>query len=364
MEAGGYNLTTGAKENTNYYRSVNYIPVKPNTNYSLYKPTGMYTRILFYDSSKTFISAPDVIYTNRVVSSFTSPNNAYYMTFYIDYGIATYNNNIMLVEGTYTSETMPPYEPYGNGDLYLEKHIGKTTLPSNAGGYNSGNNWYYMSTSVVNNNIVNTDMICDKLLYKSNIRDASVTTGIGFSSTGNDFIIKNPNCSTQEQYRTFLATGVLLYYILNTPTYTKIEGTFKDELDEVYRASSFEGTTNISQVNNDKAFILNVVAMEEGSNEVQVNNIGNTYSKPLIALEGTGNINIYLDNTQILQANVEDKMNIDIAKLEAYNPDTSVLLNRQVIGNYNSMTIPSGTSIIRMDGELTKATITNYTRYL
>ena len=59
-----------------------------------------------------------------------------------------------------------------------------------------------------------------------------------------------------------------------------------------------------------------------------------------------------------------DKMNIDIAKLEAYNPDTSVLLNRQVIGNYNSMTIPSGTSIIRMDGELTKATITNYTRWL
>ena len=57
-------------------------------------------------------------------------------------------------------------------------------------------------------------------------------------------------------------------------------------------------------------------------------------------------------------------MNIDIDKLEAYNPDTSALLNRQVTGNYNSMTLPSGNSTIKIDGALDKATITNYQRWL
>ena len=57
-------------------------------------------------------------------------------------------------------------------------------------------------------------------------------------------------------------------------------------------------------------------------------------------------------------------MNIDIAKLEAYNPDTSVLLNRQVIGNYNSMTLQPGNNTIRIDGALDKATISNYTRWI
>lgn len=98
--------------------------------------------------------------------------------------------------------------------------------------------------------------------------------------------------------------------------------------------------------------------------EMTVNNNGNVYSKPLLSLEGNGNVSIYLNNTQILQANVEDKMNIDIEQLEAYNPDTMTLLNRQVIGNYNSMTLQPGNNTIRIDGALDKATITNYTRWL
>jgi hypothetical protein len=48
------------------------------------------------------------------------------------------------------------------------------------------------------------------------------------------------------------------YYILASPTYTPITGTLKDELEAVWRANSYKGTTNISQVNNDLPFELDV----------------------------------------------------------------------------------------------------------
>ena len=97
-----------------------------------------------------------------------------------------------------------------------------------------------------------------------------------------------------------------------------------------------------------------------------ISNIGNIYSKPLIAIEGGNNtsIAIYKDNTQILQATVNGKMNIDIDKMEAYDPTNNNLLNRNVIGNYNSMTFAPGNNSIKLVGTFTKATITNYTRWL
>lgn len=52
--------------------------------------------------------------------------------------------------------------------------------------------------------------------------------------------------------------GMISYYILATPTYTPITGTLKDELEAVWRANSYKGTTNINQINNDLPFNLDV----------------------------------------------------------------------------------------------------------
>jgi hypothetical protein len=56
-------------------------------------------------------------------------------------------------------------------------------------------------------------------------------------------------------------TGATIYYGLSSPTYTKITGTLKDELEAVWRANSYNGTTNISQVNDDLPFNLSVTAL-------------------------------------------------------------------------------------------------------
>jgi hypothetical protein len=71
--------------------------------------------------------------------------------------------------------------------------------------------------------------------------------------------ISDNSFNSTDALKTWLSThNTILYYALATPTYTKITGTLKDELEAVWRANSYNGTTNISQVNNDLPFNMNV----------------------------------------------------------------------------------------------------------
>ncbi len=61
-----------------------------------------------------------------------------------------------------------------------------------------------------------------------------------------------------------LDTGATVYYGTDTPTYTKITGTLAEQLEYVYQLlKSYKGVTNISQVNNDLPFELDVQAIED-----------------------------------------------------------------------------------------------------
>lgn len=96
-ERGTYSSETGEKSSyAGAIRSVNHIPVLPNTDYNITKPNGKYTRIFYYDINKNFISAPDVIWTNQPTTVFTTPANAYYMNFFVYYPDGNYQNDICI----------------------------------------------------------------------------------------------------------------------------------------------------------------------------------------------------------------------------------------------------------------------------
>ena len=301
-----------------------------------------------------------------------TPDSAYVEIYFLN-SSAVSNIEISYIQLELGSATT--YEPYGTNQWCKYNAIGKVNLQdySTLGWWKSGSSvkasWEVLSSMPMpltpsSTNVVGL-AICNYFQNGTaqSIWDGSRTPGFGL---GPDALYFGNSYSTANDFKTFIANNqVFVYYVLATPYLSLIEdNNLIEQLDNIQNAMSYQGTTNISQVNNDKPFIISVKAVEDGTNEVVVNNIGNAYSKPLIALEGSGNVDIYLDNTQILKANVEDKMNIDIAKLEAYNPDTSALLNRQVIGNYNTMTLQPGENTIRIDGALDKATISNYTRWL
>ena len=95
-------------------------------------------------------------------------------------------------------------------------------------------------------------------------------------------------------------------------------------------------------------------------------NKGNIYSKPIIYIEGTGTITISLEGNQVFNIVMGDntEIEIDIEKLEAYNPNDGTLLNRIVTGDYDDFRLESGNNTIALGGTITSANIRMYSRWL
>ena len=66
-------------------------------------------------------------------------------------------------------------------------------------------------------------------------------------------------------FKTWLGTNKpIAYYVLATPTYTEItDSTLISQLEAIKNMTSYDGTTNISQENNDLGFILDIKAIKE-----------------------------------------------------------------------------------------------------
>lgn len=103
------------------------------------------------------------------------------------------------------------------------------------------------------------------------------------------------------------------------------------------------------------------------SGETEVNNVGNIYARPVINISGSGNIEINLNGIQIFSLDLgenEVDIVIDTNQMEAYNPNSKALMNRQVTGDYSLFKIEVGSNTIELSGSVTSASISNYTRWI
>jgi predicted phage tail component-like protein len=99
---------------------------------------------------------------------------------------------------------------------------------------------------------------------------------------------------------------------------------------------------------------------------ISVRNTGNIYSKPTLTITGKGTINIYLDNTQILELALSaagETVIIDVAGMNATDTDGNYL-NRQVTGDYDNLIFKVGVNNLRVTGTLTSITIDTYSRWI
>lgn len=264
-----------------------------------------------------------------------------------------------------------------NDNWYIHKEIGKARIPDLTG-------WNYVMSGL--RSIFYTNALASTILIPPTsqilpvilathyipatqtstwvngniaIRNSSGTGG----DAGNIIIVNNAYNNTTDFLNA--SSNSYIYYALATPTNTIITDTeLISQLEALKGATTYYGITNINQQNNDLPFIMDLSYMVKDTDKVIVDNIGNIYSKPTIALEGNGTGGIYLNDNQVFNVTLTDKMTISISDMEAYNPDTHALLNRDVTGNYNSMTLQPNENTIKITGGITKVTITNYTRYL
>lgn len=234
--------------------------------------------IFFYKQDKTYIGflSGNTITTTGSGSplrTFTIPSddNVYYMRIVYRPG---YNNstnmksvNIILNEGTSALD----YEPYGNGDWYLNKQIGKVVLDGSEDSWvnDGGGAPYKYVISDIKNPTSNayTEVYCDNYYpvpYSSNWNNYDyLISRPAYTSTTQGVKFKNKDISSLNDFKTWLSThNTEVYYVLSTPTYTKIEGELANQLDKISGAKSYNQQTNISQENNDNASIMNASALQ------------------------------------------------------------------------------------------------------
>ena len=392
----GYYLNdNGVEQSQSSIGYTSNILVKPNTQYTIQgtlESNDGYLRIYYFDSSQNWISRTSGITVSSIPYTFTTPNNCGYVA--IQYQKASLNKDDVMLE---SGNTASPYEPYqsqtypinlgtlelckigdyqdyfykDSGKWYLHKEIGKVVLDGTQSIYainTSSTNTTRLTYKNAIENLVGSasNILCSSLLQSNNW--SNDVEGISYDSANGNIwfrINKTTIGTTQESANTYLSNNNMTIYAPITPTNTEItDNTLIGQLEAIRQATSYDTQTNVSQVNNDLPFIISAKAMKKDTNEVEVENIGNVYSRPTLDIKGTGIIDIYKDNVQILQVDMNDNNEIVIENMEAYNPSTSELMNRKVVGDYNKITIPSGTSTIKASGELEKLTITNYIRWL
>ena len=97
--------------------------------------------------------------------------------------------------------------------------------------------------------------------------------------------------------------------------------------------------------------------------EITINNNGNTKSKPIIEVTGTGTIEFTLNNNKLFSYTFPDEENIvviDSEKQDAYLGTT--LRNRNMSGEFPILEI--GENIITLNGSIESITIKSYSRWL
>lgn len=101
----------------------------------------------------------------------------------------------------------------------------------------------------------------------------------------------------------------------------------------------------------------------ENGDIVYIVNMGNTISKPVITVHGTGNIVAYFNNNPTLSVNgLDGTITLDTEKMEAYDGNT--LKNRLVIGDYDKAYFMTGENKLSFSGNVTQIEVDKYSRWI
>ncbi len=267
------NSNTGQTQvNSSWWTSA-FIPIKSNQAYTSSNISS--NSKCWYDNNKKFIS-----YVQSQTA--TSPANAKYLRVNGTLASLESNPQAQIEEGN----SVTTFEAYNSIELckignyqdyfykdsdkwYLHKEIGKVVLNGSENWQQSGtytNNTIYSVYGGVIPNYSYGRGISNLFIWNFNISASTVTE---YMATGGDTlrigVLKSRlSAYTINEFKTWLSNNnVTTYYVLATPT--GIEITYQpliDQLNELEKAISYDSQTNISQVSNDKPFILDVTAIK------------------------------------------------------------------------------------------------------
>lgn len=168
--------------------------------------------------------------------------------------------------------TATDYEPYGSGEWYTHKELGKVVL-------NGSESWFAEAQRYRLDNIIqgktfstfdenNPLAYCNSFKWGNGVSNNYVYGAFWYTANGLNLSMQkdeNPNATTLANFKTWLeSNNQKVYYVLATSTYTKI--TYEpllEQLEAFYNAKSKNSQTNITQENNDLPFIIDSTMLKE-----------------------------------------------------------------------------------------------------
>ena len=164
-------------------------------------------------------------------------------------------------------------------------------------------------------------------------------------------------------------TGMVVYYVLATPTDTAITNTaLIEQLDAIANQAHAYKTRTYIDSNAATGNVPHIIAAEvvTASADGTVTNAGNIYSKPRLTIYGSGNIGVYLNGVQMLQVALGSlgSITIDTNLMEAYTGTPDNLQNRAVTGDYSNFKLAVGANKISFSGSVTSCIVENFSRWL
>lgn len=274
-ERGGIDSSGVEVSNNNSWRPLDYIEAEPNTYYtlSIRNYSSSYTlRLYEYNSNKEFISPRSVVDDGSVTVKTTANTKYLRYVIYIPALVLTQGDINSIMPQLEKSSIATEYVPYNpNGKWYLKKNIRHLSLAiadmNNTDNYPGWQNMIQFKDDYPG---VNNTFDAIGISAISNI----VNSSIGFlgntrASGPNGIIILNKSYFnlTQTDWQTNYPNLIVqLYYNLQSPEYTLLNNTLQTELNNIQRLLGYKDQTNISQVNDDLPFKLDVSCIKDLTN--------------------------------------------------------------------------------------------------
>ena len=378
-EVGDVERITGQNNPTaNAIRSTGYIPVVPNTTYYAKCPSANQIRVLCYDANKAYIYIqPDGLLGDYSNSTFTVPNNCRFIriTTRSNYG-TTYNNDISInypstdheyhaYVGT-THTTTLPSTTYGGTLDVVSGVLTVTHVFKEFDGTNNVNPWKKSGSAL---NGFYTDMVANmgelamygsgagggrpvlsnKFKYTSNVSTYFNNYGYVYTDYTIGFNVDPALCgNTVASFQTWLASNpIQVVYELATPQTYQLTG---------QQIELLLGENNIFADSGN-------VTVEYGHNPTLLTNPTWFPSKPLLAVEGYGEVKFnnrsiveldpgFIGEVTLLDGTTADEITFDESAL---NVSDTITVN----GNFLFYIVMTNTSSVSYNAKRVSDSITD-----
>ena len=359
LGSDGTNYTSGA---TDYFIS-KYLGIKPNETYTVnFTPNSM-KRICFYDENKNFISL------NQSNSTFTTPENATYLRFS---NLLTEIDNIQLEKGT-VSTNKEEYKssssiivvneplrslPNGvkdiayikNNKLYIDRKVKSIILNGSEEWKteNSGENLLFYTNEVLADSNYPNGLSDFFTVVKSYDHIYGENNCIAINQTR--LLISHRSLTTVDEFKNWLSEN-------NVGVQYELAETITEDYGSLTILELVEGENNISN-SEDANMVIDYV-----DNKLIINNKGNHTSKPTLLIEGTGTIEVSVNDNKFFSYTFPDEEStvvIDSEKQDAYLGN--VLKNRNMTGEFPTLEI--GENIITWTGLVKGIKVVKKSRWL